>query len=130
MDREQAGVRARGTKGIEIDFYYLGQRCRETVKILPTKANMIFAQRKRETILYEMGIGTFDYSIHFPQSRRAVTLGKSSNKTVSQALNEFLLISQRSCAPSTNRDYQSAVEYHLKPAFGDVLLREHNGNSD
>ena len=49
MDSGQVGVRARGAKGIEIDFYYLGQRCRETVKILPTKANMRFAQRKRIT---------------------------------------------------------------------------------
>lgn len=123
MDREQAGVRARGTKGIEIDFYYLGQRCRETIKIPPTKANMLFAQRKREAILHEIGIGTFDYSAHFPKSRRAATLGKASNKTVSQALDEFLLISQRNCAPSTSRDYQSAVTHHLKPAFGDFLLR-------
>lgn len=123
MDSEQVGVRARGVKGIVIDFYYLGQRCRETVKIPPTKANMLFAQRKRISILHEIGIGTFDYSTHFPQSRRALILGKASNKTVSQALKEFLLISQRSCAASTNRDYQSAVEHHLKPAFGDVLLR-------
>lgn len=123
MDSEQVGVRARGAKGIEIDFYYLGQRCRETVKIPPTKANMLFAQRKRITILHEIGIGTFDYSAHFPKSHRAATLGKASNKTVAQALHEFLLISQRTCAPSTSRDYQSAVTYHLQPAFGDFLLR-------
>ncbi|MGO8753639.1 MAG: Arm DNA-binding domain-containing protein [Gallionellaceae bacterium] len=123
MDRGQIGVRARGSKGIEIDFYYLGQRCREVIKIPPTKANLLFAQRKRETILYEIGISTFDYSAHFPKSRRAATLGKASNKTVSQALHEFLLISQRTCAPSTTRDYQSAVTHHLKPAFGDCLLR-------
>lgn len=123
MDSEQVGVRARGVRGIEIDFYYLGQRCRETVKLPPTKANMLFAHRKRTAILHEIGIGTFDYSAHFPNSRRASILGKASNKTVSQALNEFLLMSQRSCAPSTIRDYQSAVEYHLRPAFGELLLR-------
>ncbi|MEQ1589562.1 MAG: tyrosine-type recombinase/integrase [Gallionella sp.] len=121
MDRRQ-GVRARGTRGIEIDFYYLGQRCREVIKILPTKENFLHAKRKREVILYEIGIGTFDYSKHFPKSRRASTLGKASNKTIAQALNEFLLISQRTCATSTSRDYQSAVAYHLMPAFGDFLL--------
>jgi integrase len=122
MDREQ-GVRARSPGSIEIDFYYLGQRCREVIKIPPSKANLLHARRKRETILYEIGIGTFDYSAHFPKSRRAATLGKASNKTVSQALDEFLHISQRTCAPSTSRDYQSAVTHHLKPAFGDYLLR-------
>lgn len=123
MAPEQVGVRARGTRSIEIDFQYLGQRCREVIKILPTKENFKFAARMRAVILHEIGIGTFDYSAHFPKSRRAATLGKASNKTVSQALYEFLLISQRSCAPSTSRDYQSAVTHHLNPAFGNFLLR-------
>ena len=120
MDRRK-GIRIRGT-GITIDFYYQGIRCRETIKIEPTKANIMFAERKRASILHEIAIGTFDYSAQFPQSRRATTLGKASKKTVSQALREFLLISQRTCAPSTSRDYQSAVTHHLNPAFGDYLL--------
>lgn len=123
MDREQ-GVRARSPRSIEIDFYYLGQRCREVIKILPTKANLQFAKNKRAAILHEIGIGTFNYATHFPDSRRAATLGKVSNKTVSQALDDFLLTSRRTCEISTLRDYQSAIEYHLKPAFGDFLLRK------
>lgn len=122
MDREQ-GVRARSPRSIEIDFYYLGQRCREVIKIPPTKANLLFAKNKRASILHEIGIGTFNYATHFPDSRRAATLGKVSNKTVAQALDEFLLTSRRTCEASTLRDYQSAIEYHLKPAFGDYLLR-------
>lgn len=124
MDREQAGVRISSPQSIEIDFYYLGQRCREVIKILPTKANLQFAKNKRAAILHEIGIGTFNYAAHFPDSRRAATLGKVSNKTVSQALDEFLLTSRRTCEASTLRDYQSAIEYHLKPAFGDYLLRK------
>jgi integrase len=58
MDREQ-GVRARSPRSIEIDFYYLGQRCHEAIKIPPTKANLKFAQNKRAAILHEIGIGTF-----------------------------------------------------------------------
>jgi integrase len=123
MDTEQ-GVRARSPKSIEIDFYYLGQRCREAIKIPPTKANLLHAKRKRETILYEIGIGTFNYAVHFPDSKRAATLGKATNKTVSEGLDEFLLTSRRTCEASTLRDYQSAIEYHLKPAFGDFLLRK------
>jgi integrase len=123
MDREQ-GVRARGSRSVEIDFYYLGQRCREVIKILPTKANLLFAKNKRASILHEIGIGTFNYATHFPNSRRAATLGKLSNKTVSQALDEFILISRRACAASTLRDYQSAIDHHLKPAFGEFLLRK------
>lgn len=123
MDTEQ-GVRARGTKSILIDFYYLGQRCRETIKISPTKANLKFAKNKRATVLHEIAIGTFNYATHFPDSKRAATLGKVTNKTVSEALDEFLLTSRRTCEASTLRGYQSAVEYHLKPQFGAYLLRK------
>lgn len=122
MDRRQ-GIRVRGT-GIGIDFYYQGIGCRETIKIEPTKANLLFAERKRASILHEIGIGTFNYADHFPTSRRAATLGKVSNKTVSKALDEFLLTSRRTCEASTLRDYQSAIEFHLKSAFGDFLLRK------
>lgn len=123
MDTEQ-GVRARSPRSIEIDFYYLGQRCREAIKISPTKANLQFAKNKRAAILHEIGIGTFNYAAHFPDSKRAATLGKVTNKTVADALDEFLLTSRRTCEASTLRDYQSAIEYHLKPAFGDFLLRK------
>ena len=123
MDTEQ-GVRARSPKSIEIDFYYLGQRCREAIRIPPTKANLKFAKNKRATILHEIGIGTFNYATHFPDSKRAATLGKVTNKTVAEALDEFLLTSRRTCETSTLRDYQSAIEYHLKPVFGACLLRK------
>lgn len=122
MDRGQ-GVRARG-KSITIDFYYRGQRCREGLKLPPTKANLNFAINKRAAVLHEIAIGTFNYAEHFPKSRRALTLGNHSNKTVSAALDEFLIASRRSCEASTIRDYRSAVEFHLKPAFGDFLIRE------
>ena len=45
MDRRQRlGIRARG-QSVQLDFQYKGVRCRETLKIPPTKANLNFAQR-------------------------------------------------------------------------------------
>jgi integrase len=123
MDREQ-GVRARSPRSIEIDFYYLGQRCREVIKIPPTKTNFKFAKNKRATILHEIGIGTFNYAVHFPDSRRAVTLGKLTNKTVGEALEDFLRNTRRSYEASTLRGYKSAIYFHLIPAFGKTLIRK------
>lgn len=123
MDREQ-GVRARSPRSIEIDFYYLGQRCREIIKIPPTKPNLLHARRKRETILYEIGIGTFNYAVHFPDSRRAATLGKLTNKTVGEALEDFLHNTRRSYEASTLRGYKSAIYHHLIPSFGKTLLHK------
>jgi len=123
MDREQ-GVRARSPRSIEIDFYYLGQRCREVIKIPPTRANFKFAKNKRASILHEIGIGTFNYAAHFPESRRAATLGKLTNKTVGEALEDFLHNTRRSYEASTLRGYKSAIYYHLIPSFGKTLLHK------
>lgn len=125
MDRRQkGGVRCRSSRGIEIDFYYQGVRCRETIKLPDTKANRQFAANLRTKIICEIGMGTFNYAEYFPNSKRAETMGKVSNKTVAQALDDLLTSSRRTLEASTYRDYQSSVEYHLKPAFGETLLRK------
>jgi integrase len=124
MDRRQRlGVRARGSS-IQLDFQYKGVRCRETLKIRPTAANLRFAQRKRETILYEIETGTFRYSEHFPKSRRAKRFGETEQITVSEALDRYLSAKLKSCEPSTYRSYKSAVAHHLRPTFGSLRLAE------
>jgi integrase len=119
MDRK--GVSPRGSS-ILIDFYYLGKRCRETLKLEPTKPNLAFAQRLKSTIQHEIAIGTFSYSKHFPNSNSANLGSKASNKTVTQALDENIKASKRTLEKSTWRDYFSSIEHHLKPQFGEMLL--------
>ena len=122
MDRKQ-GVSPRGSS-IQIDFYYLGKRCRETLKLEPTKANLTFAQRFKATILHEIAIGTFTYSKHFPNSKHARLGSKTNNKTVPQALDNFIEASRRTLQKSTWRDYRSSIEHHLKPQFGEMRLAD------
>lgn len=124
MDRKLEGVRPKSGKSIEIDFSYNGKRCRETIKLPPNKANFLFATRKRAAILHEIAIGTFNYAEHFPQSRHASTLGKFTNKTVGEALEDFLRNTRRKYEVSTIRGYTSAIYYHLIPAFGDIPIRK------
>ena len=121
MDRK--GVTSRGNS-IQIDFYYQGKRCRETLKLEPTKPNLAFAKRFKTVILHEIELGTFSYENHFPNSKNARLGSKSSNKTVSQAFDEFMQSSRRRLEKSTLRDYHSAIEYHLKPHFGDRRLAD------
>jgi len=120
MDRRQ-GINIRG-KSIQIDFYYLGKRCRETLKIEPTKPNLAFARGLKTTIQHEIAIGTFSYTKHFPNSKNARLGSKSTNKTVSQALDEYIKASKRTLEKSTWRDYYSSIVHHLKPQFGEMLL--------
>jgi integrase len=120
MDRG-SGVRARGT-GIQIDFIYRGVRCRETLKIPPTKANLTHAAKKRNAILYDIERGDFDYLKHFPTSRKAKHFTASYKQTVADALDDFLKAHKKKVEYSTWRDYKSAVDFHLKPQFGKTPL--------
>src|SRR5690606_34502775 len=95
MDRKQ-GIRERGNS-IQIDFYYLGKRCRESLKLAPTKANLAYAQRLKAAIKHEIAIGTFSYSKHFPNSSNAHLGTRSGNKTVGEALDEYIESARRTC---------------------------------
>ncbi len=124
MDRRQRlGVRARG-RSIQLDFQYRGVRCRETLKIPPTAANLKFTQRKRETILYEIETGTFRYAAHFPQSRKTKLFGETKSMSISDALDRYLDSKLRTCEPSSYRTYKSVVEHHLRPTFGALPISE------
>jgi len=122
MDRTQ-GINPRG-KSIQIDFYYLGKRCRETLKLEPNKANLTFAKNFKSAIQHEIAIGTFSYADHFPQSKNAHLGTKSNNKTVSEALDDFLQSTRRTLEVSTWRNYRSAIEHHLKPTFGYIRMAD------
>ncbi len=123
MDRRQTGVRPRGSS-IIIDFTYQGDRCRESLRIRPTQTALKEANRKREAILYEIAMGTFEYSRHFPNSKKAYQY--SNNKgaliTIEQALKAWIKRAQKRCEHSTIKDYNSVIYYHLIPAFGELTL--------
>lgn len=119
------GVYTRGNS-IIIDFSFDGQRCKESLKILPTQKSLQEAKRKREAILYDIAMGNFEYEKHFPYSKKANKYSKNpaSLITVKDALNDFLRKKERTCAYSTLKDYSSAIDYHLIPVFGKFTLTE------
>ncbi len=123
MGSKPSGVRPHG-KGIQIDFSYGGQRCRETLRIKATASNMKYAARMRESILFDIANKTFEYAKYFPDSKRATKLGMQRIPTVKQQLTDWLNSKYRSCELSTYKSYNSAVTHHLIPEFGDLLLTE------
>ena len=125
MGRGEGRVVPRG-KSIQLDFYYRGVRCRETLKLAPTARNMKYAQRLMSSILHEIAIGTFSYSKHFPESKKALLFDdmRAATITVGEALDRYLAGLKPSLEHSTYRDYKSAIKHHLKPSFGSIPLRE------
>lgn len=123
MSTSYPGIRARGNS-IIVDFTFQSQRCRESLRVKPTKTALKEAARKREAILYEIAMGKFDYGSHFPNSKNALRYSKNKGAliTIESALKNWLKKAEKRCQYSTIRDYNSAVYYHLIPAFGQLTF--------
>ncbi|WP_152032906.1 Arm DNA-binding domain-containing protein [Mariprofundus sp. EBB-1] len=119
------GAKIRG-KSIQIDFTYRGKRCRETLKLEPTKANIKHAEGMHSTIMHEIAIGTFDYRNHFPESKSAALFGsgQSGTQLIKDALLAYLSAKKRILAPSTYASYESVIRHNLIPSFGELRLAD------
>lgn len=110
-DKLPRGVEING-KQLRIVFMLHGQRCREPlpgiVKI--NKASIAYADNKRRTILAEIKEGRFDYTAHFPESKRAALLtgrgGANTKLTVTEGVKSWMEVQTLKKAGSTSRNYQ------------------------
>ncbi|WP_426287475.1 Arm DNA-binding domain-containing protein [Luteibacter sp. E-22] len=124
MGRRTNGVRPATASSIGIDFYYQGVRCRERIKLAPTKANQKFVENLKAQILSEIARGTFDYAKYFPDSPRAKSLAKlpGAAVTVGDALDLWLRGKASELSYTTYRDYELAIKNVWKPAMGTTRL--------
>lgn len=120
------GVRAASSTSIEIRFTYQGRRCEERIKLKPSPANLKSAFRHREAILDAIYHGTFDYSVTFPDSPRALEFAplQGDVTTVRAYLWDWLKLKQQTTKASTYDGYKKIVKNVLSPAFGDLALTE------
>jgi integrase len=119
------GIRIRG-QSIQLDFYFRGMRCRETLKLEPNKRNIAHAKGLLATILHEIAMGTFNYSKHFPDSPRALAFDgrKLARATVQEALEAYMASKKPLLQYSTCKDYEASIARHLVPAFGHVPIKD------
>ncbi|MFH0263840.1 tyrosine-type recombinase/integrase [Vibrio barjaei] len=96
------GVEVHGNY-IRLVFYYRGRRYRESLRLPVTKQNIQFARLKRETILYEIKIGIFNYASHFPESKHA--MGRPKDRTIGELTKLFLNSKQHDVRRSTYERY-------------------------
>lgn len=124
MDRGKVrkGIRPHGS-GIQIDFIYRGKRHREKLAIPPTEANLKHATKMRDSILFDIAQDRLDLARYFPNYNAH---RHCSANSIGKALDDFLKAKTASCAVSTVRDYKSAIEFHLKPTFGNMSFNEVN----
>ncbi|AUI88123.1 hypothetical protein BS333_17335 [Vibrio azureus] len=108
------GIEIHGRR-LRIIFFYKGKRRRESLGLVASKQNIQFASRKRETIMYEICIGTFSYAEHFPDSPHATDCAKAS--TFGDMVDKYLKIKQLELRSSTYKKYVSLFKI-AKNAYG------------
>ncbi len=111
---------------IQITFQMGAIRCRESLPLPPTPANIKFAKALRDEIMAKIVRGTFVYGEYFPKSPRAE---KTATTTVATLLDNFMqegetAVARGNMAPSTLDGYRKAVRHHLKPTFGHLLVAQ------
>jgi integrase len=122
-----SGVRERNGR-IEIDFYYLGMRCRETLPLEPTPKNLKYAAQLRAAILFEINKGNFDYSKYFPNSKKLSILVPADNPMLCRELfNIQLELYKRryengNLSKSSIHNYTKEFRAHLMPYFGNMKV--------
>jgi len=72
------GIRSDSSTSITIDFRYKGIRCRERIKLKPSKANLAYAARLEMRIIEAIEKNEFDYAHFFPESKRAKLFASST----------------------------------------------------
>lgn len=109
---------------MRIEFSYQAIRCRETIRGTPTKTRLGELHRKREQILYEIDMGTFDYAKHFPNSPRAFefSTNKASLRTVAEAVDIWFKHNSANWSKSYYRSNTSKVKTHILPNWGHMRL--------
>ncbi|MGB1262494.1 MAG: tyrosine-type recombinase/integrase [Cognaticolwellia sp.] len=125
MDNKLTGIKANNSS-ITISFTYNDIRCRETVKVKPTKSALKEMARKRDAILYEIEFGQFDYLKHFPNSKTALSLAGNLafNITIKDMINDWFKRNQHQWERSTIRGYKSKTIQHIEPNFGHINVSE------
>ncbi len=114
------GIAVRG-ESIRLTFHYLGERRRETVRLKPTAQNLRYAELKRNQILYEIEIGSFNYGDHFPESRNKDLGRRRTNLTLKQGVENWL--ATRVLAKSTRRGYDMSIRNYIVPKLGSRPMR-------
>ena len=111
---------------LRIVFRYRGVRCRECLKLVPSKSNIKFAADLRIEILNAIGRGTFNYVKYFPDSKYAKRFGYKppSNITVGEMLETYLKHAEKTLQTSTYKSYRNKTYRYLIPAFEPIPVRE------
>lgn len=100
---------------IRVTFVWQGKRCRETLDLAPSPANIKATERMMAKVFKEIDLGVFDYEATFPKSARSSGAGGFRNYAEGW-------LETVTAEKSTMQGYTAAIAKIWGPAFGDRQL--------
>lgn len=119
------GVEVRG-KSIRLTFHFEGRRCRETLKIPATPANIKYAARLRAEVINQIERRTFDYAATFPSSKEGRRQSdKKAPVLIGPLLEAYIREASalKTLSPSTIRGKSNWAHARLIPKWGKTDAR-------
>lgn len=124
------GVEIRDGKrrsSLRVTFNYNGERCRETLDIEATPANIKYAGKLVGEIENRIARGTFGYAEFFPDSKRAGQKSlQAKRQTVSELITSFIDAGRKteSLSPSSIATYVKWQKSRLDKQWGETFADE------
>lgn len=118
-ERTTSGLEAELTKhkGIELHggnlrivFMWRRIRCRESLGLPVTKANIKHAALLRAAILHEIKTNTFDYGRHFPNSKHATNYSSAKDERLGALVDRYKPLKAVDITPETEDRYSRALD--------------------
>ncbi|MDT4822135.1 putative defective protein IntQ [compost metagenome] len=106
------GVEIHGNS-LRITFMWRRMRCRETLGLPVTKANIRHAAQLRAAVLHEIKLGTFDYGKHFPESKHASNFSNARNERLKALVERYKPLKAVDITPDTESRYATALNVCL-----------------
>lgn len=128
----RGSVFARSSK-LWVDFYYFGERVRESSGLIDTRDNRLVLRRKLDLIIAETENGIFVFADRFPKSKRKAHFSNLEGRSIKKEPDEVSFgeyyqkwweALKSGMSESQVRDYKSILGFHLLPFFRHMQFSE------
>lgn len=113
---------------LRIVFMWRRIRCRESLGLPVTKANIKHAALLRAAILHEIKTNTFDYGRHFPNSKHATNYSSTRDERLEALAERYKPLKAIDLTPMTEEKYAYAIDICVdlvgKERLAGILLPE------
>ena len=109
---------------LRVWFMYEGKRCRESLSIPDTPKNRKAASELRQSVMYAIKTGTFNYANQFPASSRVAVDTERREITVKELFEKWLTLKGPDIADNSMRRYKTKLQSSLAILGSEKLVNQ------